>query len=175
MLEGCALQTKESVALAELGRSSGPLSCRGCALTLSHWGSRLGMATLCQGWSPARILLTSLHSAVNISTQLVHLYEGTHCINGTTYTAQFGGNPVSMAIAESVLTVIEEENLQEQARRVGDFLVEQLMLLRDKHTCVGDVRGRGLCTGIDFVTDRETREPDPAKAREVKLRYVILT
>lgn len=78
-----------------------------------------------------------------------------------------------MAIAESVLTVIEEEKLQEEAQRVGDFLIEQLMVIKDKHSCVGDVRGRGLCTGIDFVTDRETREPDPAKAQEVKLRYVI--
>ena len=78
-----------------------------------------------------------------------------------------------MAIAESVLTVIEEENLQEHARQVGDFLIEQLMLLRDKYTCVGDVRGKGLCTGIDFVTDLETRDPDPAKAKEVKLWYVI--
>lgn len=78
-----------------------------------------------------------------------------------------------MAIAESVLTVIEEENLQQQARQVGDYLVEQLMLLRDKHACLGDVRGKGLCTGIDFVADVETRDPDPAKAREVKVRYVI--
>lgn len=78
-----------------------------------------------------------------------------------------------MAISQSVLTVIEEEELQQNARQVGQFLLEQLSLLRDKHTCLGDIRGKGLCIGVDIVTDQETRDPNPARAKEVKVRYVI--
>ena len=82
------------------------------------------------------------------------------------HNTQFGGNPVSMAIAQSVLTVLEEEGLQENARQVGVFLLDKLRLLQEKHTCIGDVRGVGLCIGVEFVVDRETREPAPAKAQE---------
>lgn len=105
------------------------------------------------------------------NTVSVFLKEDVHPINDT--YSQFGGNPVSMAISQSVLTVIEEENLQQNAQQVGHFLLEQLSLLMDKHKCLGDVRGKGLCIGVDFVTDQETRDPDPAKAKEVKVRYVI--
>lgn len=54
---------------------------------------------------------------------------------------QYGGNPVSMAIAEAVLTVIEEEGLQEHARSVGEYLLQQLIQLQTKfRTHIGDVR-----------------------------------
>lgn len=77
-----------------------------------------------------------------------------------------------MAIAQSVLRVVEEEGLQENAHQLGVYLVEQLRQLQEKHTCIGDVRGMGLLIGIEFVTDRETREPASAKAKEILVRCV---
>ena len=54
---------------------------------------------------------------------------------------QYGGNPVSMAIAEAVLTVIEEEGLQKHAHSVGDYLLQQFLQLQAKFpTHIGDVR-----------------------------------
>ena len=54
---------------------------------------------------------------------------------------QYGGNPVSMAIAEAVLTVIEDEGLQDHARSVGEYLLHQLLQLQTKFpTHIGDVR-----------------------------------
>lgn len=77
-----------------------------------------------------------------------------------------------MAIAQSVLRVVEEEGLQENAHQLGVYLVEQLRQLQEKHTCIGDVRGMGLLIGIEFVTDRETRELASAKAKEILVRCV---
>ena len=77
-----------------------------------------------------------------------------------------------MAIADSVLTVLEEEALQENARQLGIFLLEQLRKLQNKHACIGDVRGMGLFIGIEFVTDRETKEPSPDQAKEIRAQYV---
>jgi len=81
---------------------------------------------------------------------------------------QFGGNPVSMAIADAVLSVIEEEGLCGHAEEVGSLLLQGLEGLKEKHVCVGDVRGVGLFIGVDMVTNRETREPDKELAKKVE-------
>ena len=54
---------------------------------------------------------------------------------------QYGGNPVSMAIAEATLCVIEDEHLQEHAAEVGGFMLSELQALKTKHPqVIGDVR-----------------------------------
>ena len=61
---------------------------------------------------------------------------------------------MSMAIADSVLKVIEEEGLQENARIVGGYLITKLRELQEKHHCIGDVRGSGLYIGVELVKSR---------------------
>jgi 4-aminobutyrate aminotransferase-like enzyme len=84
--------------------------------------------------------------------------------NGMEYFNTFGGNPVSCAIGLSVLDVIEEENLQANALKVGAHLLAGLCALKDKHPLVGDVRGLGLFIGIELVLDRATLAPASAQA-----------
>src|SRR5712671_723399 len=79
----------------------------------------------------------------------------------------FGGNPVSMAAGLAVLEVIDEEGLQENARKVGGRLLRGLRRLQERHPLVGDVRGMGLMLGVELVTDRITREPASAQTLEV--------
>ena len=87
---------------------------------------------------------------------------------------QFGGNPASMAIAEAVLDVIEEEKLQERSKVLGEFMTESLLALKEKHNCIGDVRGVGMFIGVDLVKDKETREPDVALAEQVRFRCCVI-
>ncbi len=84
--------------------------------------------------------------------------------NGMEYFNTFGGNPVSCRIGLAVLDVIEEEGLQEHARRVGERLITGLKGLVERHPIVGDARGTGLFQGIELVTDRESLEPAPRHA-----------
>lgn len=73
------------------------------------------------------------------------------------------GNPLAAAIIEKTLTVIEEENLLENVKEQGKRLKSGLEELKKKHSVIGDVRGRGLMIGVEFVKDRETKEYlDPA-------------
>ena len=76
-----------------------------------------------------------------------------------------------MAIGEAVLDVIEEERLQERSLELGEFMMESLLALKEKHSCIGDVRGAGMFLGVDLVKDRETQEPDRALAEHVHIRY----
>jgi 4-aminobutyrate aminotransferase-like enzyme len=83
-----------------------------------------------------------------------------------------GGNPLSCAAALAVLEIIEKENLIEKAARNGEYLKEKLNRLKDKYRMLGDIRGRGLVYGIEFVADRRTKKPAPGLAKEVVLKCV---
>jgi 4-aminobutyrate aminotransferase-like enzyme len=79
--------------------------------------------------------------------------------NGIEFFNTYGGNPVSMATGAAVLKVIQEEDLQTNAWKVGKVLLESLKTLMSKHTIIGDVRGEGLFIGVELVKDRTTKEP----------------
>ncbi len=88
--------------------------------------------------------------------------------NGMEFFSSFGGNPVSCAIGQAVLNVLEEEQLQQNAKTVGDYYIQQLKELQQKFDCIGDVRGSGLFIGFEFVKNRMTLEPDTELAQKVK-------
>ena len=87
--------------------------------------------------------------------------------NGMEYFNSFGGNPVSCAVGRAVLNVIKEEKLQENARVIGAYLLEQLNTLKSKNDLIGDVRGKGLFIGIELVKDRDTLKPAAVEANQI--------
>ena len=62
----------------------------------------------------------------------------------------FGGNHLACTAALAVLDVIEKENLVENAREVGDYLLDKLKELQQTEKHIVDVRGRGLMIGIEL-------------------------
>jgi len=86
---------------------------------------------------------------------------------GVEFFSSFGGNPVSCAIASSVLEVIEEEELQENAKIVGDYYKSLFLSLQEKYSCIGDVRGSGLFLGIEIIKGDHIT-PDPELAHLIK-------
>ncbi len=78
-------------------------------------------------------------------------------VNGMEYFNTFGGNPVSCAVGTTVLQLIKKEQLQENARKVGGYLKEQLQLLASDFPIIGDVRGKGLFVGFELVNS--SKEP----------------
>jgi len=70
--------------------------------------------------------------------------------NGMEYFNTFGGNPVSCRIGLEVLNVIEDENLQENALRIGEYLKSEFGKLQNEFPVIGDIRGQGLFLGIEL-------------------------
>jgi 4-aminobutyrate aminotransferase-like enzyme len=99
--------------------------------------------------------------------------------NGMEYFNTFGGNPVSCAVGLAVLDVIRDEELQENAREVGQYFMDALRKLGEKHRLIGDVRGLGLFIGVELVRDRQTLEPADTEASAIiermKSRGVLLS
>ncbi|XP_026285945.1 5-phosphohydroxy-L-lysine phospho-lyase isoform X3 [Frankliniella occidentalis] len=89
---------------------------------------------------------------------------------GVEYFNTYGGNPVSCAVANAVLQVIEDQNLLQHAKEVGDYLLARCRELQARHSLIGDVRGVGLFVGIELVTDRVTKQPATAEAQHVLSR-----
>ncbi|WP_319407245.1 aminotransferase class III-fold pyridoxal phosphate-dependent enzyme [uncultured Desulfosarcina sp.] len=79
--------------------------------------------------------------------------------NGMEYFNTYGGNPVSCAVGMAVMDVIQTEDLQENARQVGAYLLERLSTLKENSPLIGDVRGLGLYLGVELVTDHDTLAP----------------
>ena len=79
--------------------------------------------------------------------------------SGYRYFNTFAGNPVSCAAAMAVLEELEERQLVANADQVGKYARARLERLKQKHACIGDVRGSGLVFGAELVLDRDSKEP----------------
>jgi len=77
----------------------------------------------------------------------------------------FGGNPVTCAASYATIEVIEEENLVDNARLMGNRLRDGLNALKDKYPIIGDVRGMGLMQGMELVG--EAKKPDVENTKRV--------
>lgn len=75
----------------------------------------------------------------------------------------FGGCTAGPAAAIENMRIIEDENLLSNTLAMGAHMVDNLNALADKHSVIGDVRGKGLFCGAELVSDRASREPAPEK------------
>jgi taurine-pyruvate aminotransferase len=71
----------------------------------------------------------------------------------------FGGCTAGPAAALENMRIIEDENLLENTTAMGEYMLDNLQALADKHPIIGQVRGKGLFLGCELVADRTTREP----------------
>ena len=86
---------------------------------------------------------------------------------GFLFYTTHASDPLPAAVGLKVLEIVIRDKLTERARTLGEYLKEGLLALKQRHECVGDVRGRGLLVGLDLVKDRRTRTPAPELAHRV--------
>jgi 4-aminobutyrate aminotransferase-like enzyme len=113
---------------------------------IEHWGVDPDIMTFAKG------MANGVPIGATIATP-----EVADSMKGNTIST-FGGNPVSCTAARATIEVIEQENLVENARLMGNRLREGLDALKAKYPIIGDVRGMGLMQGLELVG--EQKKPD---------------
>ena len=81
---------------------------------------------------------------------------------GFLFYTTHASDPLPAAVGLKVLEIVVRDRLTERAREMGDYLRAGLLALKQRHECIGDVRGRGLLVGLDLVEDRATKTPAAA-------------
>jgi 4-aminobutyrate aminotransferase len=117
----------------------------GRMFAVQHAGVEPDVVTIAKGIASGMPLGVALSSAALMSWP-----PGSHA-------STFGGNPVSCAAALATLQLLRE-GLTQNAATLGAYLMDGVRELMGKHPLIGDVRGRGLMIGIEFVRDRQTKE-----------------
>lgn len=82
----------------------------------------------------------------------------------------YGGNPISMTQGLATLEVIDRDQIQQNAKTIGEHLKNRLLELQERHPLIGDVRGMGLMLGVELVRDRKSKEPANTEAADVMER-----
>ena len=73
--------------------------------------------------------------------------------------ATYAGHALGCATALALIPIYQEDNLIENSEKMGNYLLEKALELKEKHPCVGDVRGLGLFVGLELVKSKQTKEP----------------
>lgn len=98
-----------------------------------------------------------------------------HFDTGMEFFSSFGGNPISCAIGEKVLDIIEQDNLQENALAVGNYWREELRALQLDYSVMADVRGYGIFIGVEFLNADLTPATELAQniKNKMKERFIL--
>ncbi len=99
--------------------------------------------------------------------------ERAHELGFLFYTTHVN-DPLVAAVGLTVLEVLQRDRMDEQALAKGATLRAGLEALQDKHSVIGDIRGRGLFAGVELVLDRATKEPSDALGAAVTRRCLEL-
>lgn len=121
-----------------------------------HWGVIPDIITMAKGIGNGTPLgaMTSRSDVSGVLAERLHFNT-------------FGGNPISMTAGLATLEVIDDENLQQNALEVGNYLKDGLRGLQEKHEIIGQVRGLGLMLGVELVRDRLSKQPACSEATKV--------
>jgi len=120
---------------------------------IEHWGVEPDIMTLAKGMANGAPIGATV-AAPEIADSM----------KGMTIST-FGGNPVTCTAALATIEVVEEENLVENARIMGQRLREGLETLKTKYPVIGDVRGMGLMQALELVG--ENKKPDPEAVKRL--------
>lgn len=117
----------------------------GRMMAIEHWNVTPHIIALAKGIASGMPL-----GAMVSQSEVMDWVRGSHA-------STFGGNPISCQAALATIDLLEE-GLVDNAAQMGEYLLGELMRLRQRFPRVGDVRGKGLMIGIEIVKDPVTKE-----------------
>jgi taurine--2-oxoglutarate transaminase len=118
---------------------------------VDHWDVVPDILSVAKGMTCGYLPL----GATVVRRPIAHRFKEQFFSHGATYA----GHALACATALAVIPIYQEDNLIENSEKMGNYLLEKALELKDKHPCVGDVRGLGLFVGLELVKNKKTREP----------------
>ena len=92
------------------------------------------------------------------------------CMDRGEMSSTTGGNPLASAASLAVLDVLENEELPQNALKVGEYLLNRLKELQKIHPLLGDVRGKGLVMGLEIIEEQESKKPSSELTQKIIFR-----
>lgn len=120
--------------------------CGGSYLLTRELGIDADMITMAKGLGNGAAIGAALMKTADVEP-----------LDGKLYFNTFGGDPYQTMQAKLTLDIIKEENLIENARAMGQRVVDGLQQMKKQHALIGDIRGRGLLLGMELVEDRKSK------------------
>ncbi|MDV7144890.1 aspartate aminotransferase family protein [Tropicimonas sp. TH_r6] len=137
-------------------------------LAAEHWGITPDIVALSKGFGAGYAPLGAMVAPARLVDPIL---DAGGFLHGFTYA----GNPLACSAGLAVLEEIQTQGLIANAAAMGAVVMDRLTGLMERYPFIGDVRGKGLLTAFEFVSDRETMEPLPvelnAHNRLVELAY----
>ena len=129
------------------GRSGSMFGCRG-------WDVKPDIMCLAKGINSGYVPL----GATVVNERVRQAWDAEHPLAAILHGYTYSGHPVACAAANAALQVVEDEDLPENAAKVGSYCLAKLKTQFDHYDFVGDVRGKGLMMAIELVTDKSAKE-----------------
>ena len=123
----------------------------GAWFAMDHWNVVPDIMTFAKGMTCGYLPL----GATIVRKHIGDRFKDTFFSHGCTYA----GHALGCATALSLIPLYQTDNLIEKSAELGKYLLERSLELKDKHPCVGDVRGLGLFVGLELVKNKKTKEP----------------
>ena len=93
---------------------------------------------------------------------------------GFSFRTSHMGDPLTAAAGLAVMDILEKEDLLNQAHKKGAYFKGKLLDLKERHPVIGDIRGRGLLLGVEFVKDPESKERAVEVSRELSAVTAVI-
>ncbi len=123
---------------------------------IQHWGIEPDIVCIAKGIASG-VPMGAMAARKSVGAQWK---PGAH---GNTY----GGNPIACVSALKTMELIEHDYMR-NAAMMGEYMLDALTEMQARHSTIGQVRGKGLMIGVEFVKDQKTKEP----ARELQKRVM---
>ena len=122
-----------------------------------HFGIQPDMVTMAKGVASGYAAIACLVT----TEEVFNLFkdDASDPLNYFRDISTFGGCTAGPTAAIENMAIIERENLLQNTRDMGQYMLEELEELSDKYDVIGQVRGKGLFLGAELVQDRSTRVP----------------
>ncbi len=118
---------------------------------IEHWGVVPDVITMAKGITSGYVPL----GATSVREGVAKAFETNPWVHGHTYS----GHTLAMAAGIATIEAYKASDLINRAAQMGEYLKQKALELQDKHPSIGDVRGKGLKTGLELVKSRQTKEP----------------